>query len=85
MADASIRADVMVHFKTGATLSGVLHEMVLCPSTEVMRDILQDAEFMRQIEGQEYSFVNLDNVAFINVQNTKVVLPDMGGTQNEEG
>ena len=74
---AAILAEVMIHFKTGATLNGKLHEMVLCPNTGVLRDVLQDPEFMKQIEGYEYSFINLENVAFVNVQNTKVVLPEM--------
>lgn len=83
---ASILAEATVHFRTGATLNGKLHEFILCENTEAMREALSDPKFMRQIEGQEYSFINLDNVAFLNVQNIKVVLAeDIGGANNEEG
>lgn len=72
-----IYADCQVHFKTGQSMEGALHEFILCSNSEEMKTLMQDEEFMLSIKGQDFAFVNLEQVVFINATGIKVVVASL--------
>lgn len=72
-----IYSDCQVHFKTGQSMEGALHEFILCDNSEDMKKLLQDEEFMSSIQGRDFAFVNLEQVCFINATGIKVVVAQL--------
>ena len=72
-----IYSDCQVHFKTGQSMEGALHEFILCDGPDDMKRLLQDEEFMGSIQGKDFAFVNLNEVCFINATGIKVVVASL--------
>lgn len=72
-----IYSDCQIHFKTGQSMEGALHEFILCSNSEDMKRLLQDEEFMSSVQGRDFAFVNLEQVCFINASGIKVVVASL--------
>jgi len=72
-----IKGECTVHFKTGLALNGDLSDFLFCEDTKAMRKMLADPEVIKQLADREMAFVNLDEVAVIDVKQPRVVLPQL--------
>jgi len=79
----TILAEAVVHFKSGASLRGGLNEFYLADDSKSLRKALTDPDVMREVGDQEISFINLDEVVFINISQVKVQLKEDTGGRHE--